>query len=393
MKIFKPYFFITLVVAFFVTNQSAAFFYNTNYIYNWSGDHVVMDCAQGLPFAPEVSYSWGVGVDNLLACTLNPVALPHVSNPPAAQALYAIRDRLGSVMGLVDSSGSIVARYDYDAWGNPVTVVVSSAYTYTLTNFRFRWQCREYVPLISDNTIRSGLYYFRNRWYDPVSGRFLSKDPIGLDGGDLNLYVFCNNDPVNFRDPYGLSFWGSLGRGFIGAGTGALSGAASGAAVGAGVGAIVGSAAGGVGALPGAGAGAVAGATAGVVGGAISGFINGAFSNSSSDAAISGAISGAFTGATGGAGAVGGIGWGVGVGTVSGFSSTYISTGDVAASTVGGLFGGLGGGIGGMHGGLTNSGVDFYDAFISGIATADGEAIGMLIIWGTNLGTNRECSR
>jgi len=152
MKIFKSILFLLLVVTFYVTNQTVAF-----------------------------------------------------SNSPAPQKFYTIRDCLDSIMGLVDSSGSIVARYDYDAWGNPITVVVSSAYMYTLTNFCYRWQCCEYVPLISDNTIRTGLYYFRNRWYDPVAGRFLSKGPIGFDGGDLNLYVFCNNDLVNNRDPYGLT--------------------------------------------------------------------------------------------------------------------------------------------------------------------------------------------
>jgi len=55
----------------------------------------------------------------------------------------------------------------------------------------------------------TGLYNFRARWYDPVTGRWLSKDPIGLEGG-LNLYVFCGNDPVNRRDPEGTDIW--IGR-------------------------------------------------------------------------------------------------------------------------------------------------------------------------------------
>ena len=41
----------------------------------------------------------------------------------------------------------------------------------------------------------TGLVNFRARWYDPVTGRWLSKDPIGLNGG-LNLYAFCEGDPV-----------------------------------------------------------------------------------------------------------------------------------------------------------------------------------------------------
>lgn len=46
------------------------------------------------------------------------------------------------------------------------------------------------------------LYYFRARWYTPETGRWLSKDPIGIEGG-LNQYVFVDNNPVNFMDPMG----------------------------------------------------------------------------------------------------------------------------------------------------------------------------------------------
>jgi len=80
----------------------------------------------------------------------------------------------------------------------------SNPYGPMFEDFSFRWQCREYFSANSTSTPFPGFYSFRNRWYDPTSGRFLSKDPIGLDGGDLNLYVFCGNDPVNNVDPYGL---------------------------------------------------------------------------------------------------------------------------------------------------------------------------------------------
>ena len=46
------------------------------------------------------------------------------------------------------------------------------------------------------------LYNFRARWYDSNIGRWLSKDPIGLEGG-LNLYVAFENNPVNKSDAYG----------------------------------------------------------------------------------------------------------------------------------------------------------------------------------------------
>jgi len=49
----------------------------------------------------------------------------------------------------------------------------------------------------------AGLYYFRARFYDPKSGRFISPDPVRFWGG-WNLYTYVNNDPVNWADPLGL---------------------------------------------------------------------------------------------------------------------------------------------------------------------------------------------
>ena len=45
--------------------------------------------------------------------------------------------------------------------------------------------------------------YYRARWYDPNLGRFISEDPIGFGGGDINLYGYVGNDAPNFTDPLG----------------------------------------------------------------------------------------------------------------------------------------------------------------------------------------------
>ena len=48
-----------------------------------------------------------------------------------------------------------------------------------------------------------GLYYMRARYYDAKVGRFISEDPIGFGGGDVNLFAYVGNNPVNFSDPEG----------------------------------------------------------------------------------------------------------------------------------------------------------------------------------------------
>ncbi len=52
----------------------------------------------------------------------------------------------------------------------------------------------------------NGFYYMRARYYDPKVGRFISEDPIGFGGGDVNLYAYVQNNPVMRIDPWGLDW-------------------------------------------------------------------------------------------------------------------------------------------------------------------------------------------
>jgi RHS repeat-associated protein len=66
----------------------------------------------------------------------------------------------------------------------------------------------------------NGLFYMWARYYDPEIGRFISKDPIGFLGGDLNLYAYVQNNPINWVDPEGelpRAIWGVIviGGGFV----------------------------------------------------------------------------------------------------------------------------------------------------------------------------------
>jgi RHS repeat-associated protein len=102
---------------------------------------------------------------------------------------YYHADGLGSIVGLTNERGRLVQKYDYDSFGNMSHhwPLIKQPYTYT---------GREYDP-------ETSLYYYRARYYDARSGRFISKDPIGFATGDINLYVYVENNPVNLVDPTG----------------------------------------------------------------------------------------------------------------------------------------------------------------------------------------------
>jgi len=51
----------------------------------------------------------------------------------------------------------------------------------------------------------NGFYYMRARYYDPEVGRFVSEDPIGFEGGDVNLYAYVGGNPILLFDPSGLA--------------------------------------------------------------------------------------------------------------------------------------------------------------------------------------------
>jgi len=123
-------------------------------------------------------YTHGPGIDEPVAMTRG------------TATYYYHQDGLGSVTDLTDSTASTVKTYSYDAWGNIVqqTGTVENPYTYT---------GREVDA-------ETGLYYYRARYYDPVIGRFLQKDPILFLGGDLNLYPYVSNNPQLYTDALGL---------------------------------------------------------------------------------------------------------------------------------------------------------------------------------------------
>lgn len=115
---------------------------------------------------------------------------------------FPLADANGNCVTYLDNAGNIQALYTYDAFG----VTVSSDGDMD-DDFRFRFSSK----YLDDET---GVYFYGYRYYAPAIGRWLSRDPIGEEGG-LLLYGFVDNDSINNFDNNGLTLVGGL-NGVIG---------------------------------------------------------------------------------------------------------------------------------------------------------------------------------
>ena len=144
----------------------------TNYLYD--GFNLLEEADQSGSVLAR--YTQDDGIDNFLAMLRS------------GTTTYFHADALGSVTSLSNTAGSLAKTYTYDSFGK------LTASTGTLTN-PVQYTAREFDS-------ETGLNYYRTRYYDPNTGRFLSEDPVSFDSG-INFYRYVTNSPVNATDPSG----------------------------------------------------------------------------------------------------------------------------------------------------------------------------------------------
>ena len=135
---------------------------------------------------PDTTYLWGLRyIDDIICRTQN------------SQTLYSLSDPNWNVVALVDTNGLPVERYTYTAFGK--LHIYDPAF-----NERAESQCvwtRTFTGQVLDS--ETGLMSYRNRFYSPILGRFIMRDPIGYNAEDENLYRYVQNNPFIFVDPEG----------------------------------------------------------------------------------------------------------------------------------------------------------------------------------------------
>ncbi len=163
-----------------------------------------------------VRVNMGVTTKSLIVDDVNPTGLPQVfeesvNGVVTRQYTYGLQrisenqviqgawtpsfygyDGFGSVRQLTDLNAIVTDKYNYDAFGN-----LLSSPGPTPNNYLYRGE-----QFDSD----LGLYYLRARYYNPQTGRFLSRDPEDgnpTDPKTLHKYLYADGDPVNAMDPRG----------------------------------------------------------------------------------------------------------------------------------------------------------------------------------------------
>ena len=125
-----------------------------------------------------------------------PFALVYTNGPADPVVYYYVLNLQGDVVGLTDASGTFVAQYTYNAWGE---ILSSTGDMAGINPLRYRGYYYDF---------ETGFYYLQSRYYDPANHRFINADSYASTGQGIagtNMFAYCKNNPVIFKDNSGES--------------------------------------------------------------------------------------------------------------------------------------------------------------------------------------------
>ncbi len=168
----------------------------TTYIYSYYGSKLWQYSINGQAY--YITYD----------ATGTPWTLYHNGN-----TYYYVTNLQGDVVAILNSSGTVVVNYSYDAWGNLLSTTGAMAATLGVNNLL------RYRGYIYDTETQ--LYYLQSRYYNPEIGRFINADALVSTGQGIlgyNMIAYCGNNPVLYTDLTGTRHEISAG-GFGGGGS------------------------------------------------------------------------------------------------------------------------------------------------------------------------------
>ena len=155
----------------------------------YDGEDILAELNEDL--LPKALYLHGPGIDDPIAIVRD---VDEDGNFESQEVFIYTKDHLGSIREMSDLQQNPIQRYNYTSYGRTTLEKMNATSEKFILN-PYGFTGREWDE--------GGDYYYRARYYDPFTGRFLSLDPIGFAGGDESLYRYVRNTPISYSDPYG----------------------------------------------------------------------------------------------------------------------------------------------------------------------------------------------
>ena len=124
---------------------------------------------------------------------------------------YYTHNSRGDIIGIYNGAGELKAHYEYDAWGNVISITDNNGNVITNPNHIGNLNPFRYRGYYQDT--ETGLYYLMSRYYDAVTHRFINADgyfQAGTSILDGNTFAYCANNPVSHSDTNGNSWFSNI---------------------------------------------------------------------------------------------------------------------------------------------------------------------------------------
>ena len=124
---------------------------------------------------------------------------------------YYTHNSRGDIVGIYNGAGELKAHYEYDAWGNVISITDNNGNAITNPNHIGNLNPFRYRGYYQDT--ETGLYYLMSRYYDPVTHRFINADGYFQSGTSIlygNTFAYCGNNPVSRADTGGDSWFSDI---------------------------------------------------------------------------------------------------------------------------------------------------------------------------------------